>query len=137
MNSLKVKILGLITVITVTIVTLAAFINYQMQKQMHQEVASHHTALLMDTIKNSIKDAMRSGRSEMVHDMLASIQSQRLIKGLRIVDNSGKILNSSVKGEAGSRRRPRRRRSAGPTTLWTGEQCAGPGRLKSAASAPR
>ena len=101
MNSLKVKILGLITVITVTIVTLAAFINYQMQKQMHQEVASHHTALLMDTIKNSIKDAMRSGRSEMVHDMLASIQSQRLIKGLRIVDNSGKILNSSVKGEIG------------------------------------
>jgi putative nucleotidyltransferase with HDIG domain len=101
MNSLKVKILGLITVIMVTIVAVSAFINYQMQKQMHQEVAAHHTALLMDTIKNSIKDAMRSGRSESVHDMLASIQSQRLIKGLRIVDNSGKILNSSEKGEIG------------------------------------
>jgi putative nucleotidyltransferase with HDIG domain len=102
MNSLKVKIVGLITVIVVTIITMSAVFNFQMQKQMHQEVASHHTAILMDTIRNSITEAMRAGHSEKVQATLARIQSQKLIKALRIVDDKGKILNSADKREIGT-----------------------------------
>ncbi len=101
LNSLKIKILGLVTIIVVAIISLAAYVNFQLQKQMHEEVARRHTALLMETIKNSINDAMRSGRSDQVMLIMEKIKSHDIIKGLRIVNEDGKILNSAERHEIG------------------------------------
>ncbi|KAF0217740.1 MAG: metal dependent [Geobacteraceae bacterium] len=101
MNSLKIKILGLITVIVVVIVSTAAFINFEQQKRMVTSVTERDIQVLTDTIKTAIASAMRSGHSTEVSDIFARIKSQKFIKGLRIVDETGKILNSADKAEIG------------------------------------
>lgn len=101
MNSLKVKILGLITVIIVAIITLAAIVNFQLQKQMINSITEHNSLMLAETVKSSIANAMRSGHSEEIRNILAKINAQESIKSIRILDPAGKILNSSDSGEIG------------------------------------
>lgn len=101
MNSLKIKILGLITVIVVAIVFTAAFINFEQQKRMVTSVTERDMQVLTETINTAIADVMRSGHSTEVRDVFARIKSQKYIKGLRIVDESGKILNSADNTEIG------------------------------------
>jgi putative nucleotidyltransferase with HDIG domain len=101
MNTLKIKILGLITAIVVTIIAVVFYFNFQMEREMLKEVARHNTGILVETIKNSINNAMRSGHAEDIHTIFARIIGQKPIKGLRIVDESGKILNSADMDEIG------------------------------------
>ncbi len=101
MNTLKIKILGLITTIVVTIIAVVFYFNFQMQRDMLNEIARHHTGILVETIKNSLNNAMRSGHAEDIHKVFTRIIGQKPIKGLRIVDESGKILNSADLDEVG------------------------------------
>lgn len=101
MNSLKVKILGLITIIIVAIITVAALINFRIQKQLMTSVTEQNALMMTETIKSSIANAMRSGRGEEVQNMLTGIKSQESIKALRIFDVSGRILTSADAGEIG------------------------------------
>jgi putative nucleotidyltransferase with HDIG domain len=101
LNTLKIKILGLIAVVLVVIISMVAFANYLYMKEMLQEIAGHHTAILVETIRNSIGDAMLSGHSDEVSNTFTRIKSQDLIKSLRIVDENGKILNSGNRNEIG------------------------------------
>ena len=103
MNSLKIKILGLITVIVAVIVVTAAFINFEQQKRMVTSVTERDIQILSETINTAIADAMRSGYSAEVRDVFARIKSQKYIKGLRIVDETGKILNSADFTEIGKK----------------------------------
>src|SRR6266568_1993753 len=102
MNSLKVKILGLICAIVVVIISVAAVINFQLQKQLVNSITERNTLLLTETIKNSITDAMRDGHSENVRSILARIKSQEYIKSVRIFATGGKILNSADVSEIGT-----------------------------------
>jgi putative nucleotidyltransferase with HDIG domain len=101
MNSLKVKILGLVTAIVVAIITLAAMVNFQLQKQMINSITEHNSQMLSETVKGSIANAMRFGRAEEIPHILSNIKTQEFIKSARILDLGGKILNSSDSGEIG------------------------------------
>lgn len=101
MNSLKVKILGLITVIVVAIITLAAFINFQLQKQMINSITEHNALMLTETVKNNITNSMLSGRGKELPNILSTINTQDSIKSIRILDSSSNIVNSSDIGEIG------------------------------------
>lgn len=101
MNSLKVKILGLVTVIVVAIITVAAIVNFQLQKQMITSITEQNSQMLTETVKSSIANTMRSGRAGEVSNILAAIKTQESIKAIRILDTAGKILNSSDSGEIG------------------------------------
>jgi len=101
MNTLKVKILGLITIIVVAIITVAALVDFQLQKQMIATVTKHNTLLLSETIKNSFTTAMRFGHAGETQNILRSIKSQEAIKSLRITDIDGKIVLSTDSGEIG------------------------------------
>lgn len=100
-NSLKIKIIGLITITLVAVVTLAAFLNYRHQTEMLYEMANHNTNVLAETVKSSINDAMRSGHSEEISSIFSRIRSKELISSLRILDETGKILNSADRSEIG------------------------------------
>jgi len=101
MNTLKIKILGLVAAIVIAIILIVASINYHMQREMLTLVASHHTSILVETIKNSISNVMRSGHSAEIQKTFARIISQKPLKGVRIVDESGRILNSADRNEIG------------------------------------
>ena len=100
MNSLKAKILVMVTVIVMVIITVIALINMQLQKRVSHAVRQN-TLLIAETVKYGIINAMHSGRPEEIQNMLSGLKSQESIKGVRIFDTSGKILRSSDKGEIG------------------------------------
>ncbi len=100
MNTLKAKILGLITIIVIVIVTVAALINIQLQKQI-TSITKQNAHMMSETVKQSILNAMHSGHAEQVQNILAGIKSQESIKVLRIYDTSGKIIASADRGEIG------------------------------------
>ena len=101
MKSLKVKILGLITVIVVTILVISAVFNFHQQKKLIQTLADHNATLIIETVKSSVNNAMRSGHSDEVRELFKRIQSQNFVTGLRIVSESGRILNSAQTDEIG------------------------------------
>ena len=100
MNTLKAKILGLITIIVIVIITVAALINIQLQKQI-TSITKQNAHMMSETVKQSILNAMHSGRPEQVQNILAGIKSQESIKVLRIYDTSGRIIASADRGEIG------------------------------------
>jgi len=58
LNSLKIKILTLVTLILVLIISTVAYINFSHQKEMLHEIANRNTSVLIETIKSSIGNAM-------------------------------------------------------------------------------
>jgi putative nucleotidyltransferase with HDIG domain len=102
LNSLKIKILTLVTLIMVLIISSVAYINFRQQKEMLHEIANRNTSVLIETIKSSIGNAMLSGHSDEVGSIFARIRSREFVKSIRIVDASGKILNSAAREEIGT-----------------------------------
>lgn len=101
LNSLKVKILTLVTLILVLIIFSVAYINFSQQKEMLHEIANRNTSVLIETIKSSIGHAMLSGHSDEVGSIFARIKSREFVKSIRIVDSRGKVLNSADHDEVG------------------------------------
>lgn len=101
MNSIKIKIIGLITLIIVVIIGVASYLNMQRQEQMIDSLTERNSVMLTETIKNSIANAMLAGRSREVHNILSHIKSAGAITSIRIFDTDGRILNSADSGEIG------------------------------------
>jgi len=101
-NSLKIKILTLVTLILVIVISSVAYINFRQQKEMLHEIANRNTSVLIETIKSSIANAMLSGRSDEVGSIFSRIKSREFVKSIRIVDPEGKILNSADREEIGN-----------------------------------
>jgi len=101
MVSLKTKIFGIITIIVVTIVSVSSVITLNHHNSTITDIAQRNTAILIETVKGSITDAMTTGRSSDIQKIFAQISNQKLIKTLRIIDESGKVLNSANQSEIG------------------------------------
>lgn len=101
-NSLKVKILTLVTVIVVFIISSVGYINFSQQKEMLHEIANRNASVLMETIRSSIGNAMLSGHSHEVRSIFTKLKSREFVKSIRIVDANGKVLNSADQVEIGT-----------------------------------
>ncbi|GAB4299447.1 MAG: HD domain-containing protein [Desulfuromonadia bacterium] len=99
MMSLKAKVLGVTTLIVICVVTLFTVVNLGMEKSIINEIVAHDSQLLTETIRNSISNSMRHGRSDEVGSILSHIRSEPTIRSVRIVDDSGRILNSANPSE--------------------------------------
>ncbi|WP_298436368.1 HD domain-containing phosphohydrolase [Geobacter sp.] len=106
MSSLKVKILGLITLITVVIVATVSYLEYRNQRQIVTQISARNASLLAATVQNNIEGVMLGGRSDEVQRILGRLKSRGTIEGIRIFDEKGKILNSADKLEIGKTIRP-------------------------------
>jgi putative nucleotidyltransferase with HDIG domain len=98
---LKIKILTLVTLILVLIISSFGYINFSQQREMLHEIANRNISVLTETIKSSIGNAMLSGHSDEVGSIFARIKSREFVKSIRIIDASGKILNSADREEIG------------------------------------
>jgi len=101
-NSLKIKIISLILGILTLIFSTVAYITFQYEKDMLNEIAVRNSTILVETINSSIQNAMLSGRSEEVSIIFNKISARELVRSLRIVSPSGKILNSGDRSEIGT-----------------------------------
>lgn len=102
MNSLKVKILGTVCGLIIIFLTAATYVNFRHQKSMIHRITDSNIHLLNETIKSSISDAMRSGRSDEVRSILSRLNNSSHLTSIRILDPEGVVLNSAKPEEIGS-----------------------------------
>lgn len=101
MNSLKIKILGLTTVIMIVAVALTVWHNINTQNAMLDRFADQNGRVLGETIRNSIIANMASGQNDEVARILERISREPAIESIRIFDESGRILISAKAEETG------------------------------------
>jgi putative nucleotidyltransferase with HDIG domain len=100
-NSLKIKILGLIIVIMVGTVGLTAWHNVSTQTKMLSSLAEQNSRVLGETIRNSIITNMASGQNGDVIAILERIKREPVIRSIRIFNENGRILMSAEPEEIG------------------------------------
>ncbi len=101
MNSLKFKIIGLISIIVIAIALVTAWINIGTQKKLLYKYAEQNSTVINETIHNSIISSMSSGRNSEVALTLEKISREPTIESITIFDESGRILRSSNPGNTG------------------------------------
>ncbi len=102
MNSLKMKILGTVCSLIIIMLATATYLNYRYQKQLVHKITDSNIHLLNETIKSSISDAMRNGRSDEVRSILSKLNVSGHISSIRILDTEGTVLNSANTAEIGT-----------------------------------
>lgn len=100
-NSLKIKIVGLVALIVIGTISISSWINFSNQKKMQEELAQQSSIILAESILTSIHSSMKFGHATDVNQILARVKSQDYIKALRIFDTSGKILHSAEINQIG------------------------------------
>jgi len=102
MNSLKVKILGTVCGLIVIFLSVATYVNFRHQKQLVHQITDGNIQILTETVKSSISEAMRTGRSDEVRAILTRLNNSSHLTSIRILDPEGNILNSANPAEIGS-----------------------------------
>jgi HD-GYP domain-containing protein (c-di-GMP phosphodiesterase class II)/methyl-accepting chemotaxis protein len=100
-NSLKIKIVGLVALIVIGTISISSWINFSYQKTMQEVLAQQSSIVLVESILTSIHTSMEFGHAAEVNNILARVKSQEYIRALRIIDTSGKILHSADKNQVG------------------------------------
>ncbi|PLX96105.1 MAG: hypothetical protein C0621_02440 [Desulfuromonas sp.] len=101
MNSLKIKILGLMVCILVAAVGLTVWHNLQTQEAVLNQIAEQHSRILGETISNSIITNMANAQNDEVVNILEKIKKEPTIQTIRIFDESGRIIISAQPEEIG------------------------------------
>jgi HD-GYP domain-containing protein (c-di-GMP phosphodiesterase class II)/methyl-accepting chemotaxis protein len=101
LNSLKIKIVGLVAVIVIVTISISSWVNFTSQEKIQEEMAQQSSIVLVESILTSIHSAMRMGHSSEVNDILSRVKSHDYIKELRIISTEGKILHSANKNQTG------------------------------------
>ncbi len=101
MNSLKIKFLGLCCIILMIAIGLTTWYNLQTQKAMLGKLATEHSRMLAETIRNSIITDMANGKNDRVGHILGKINDEPAINNVRIFDESGRVLMAANRDEIG------------------------------------
>lgn len=101
LNSLKIKLVGVIAVIVIAIISIASWFNYTQQKKMLVDIAEQSSMILVEGILSSIHISMKLGHTFEANEILSRVKSHNYIKALRIVNDDGRILHSANKKEVG------------------------------------
>ncbi|BCR05437.1 HDIG domain-containing protein [Desulfuromonas versatilis] len=101
MNSLKIKILSITTIIMVMAVGLTAWHNLRTQQAMLAQIAIQNGRILGETIRNSIITDMANGENAAVGHILEKIKREPTIAAVRVFDDSGRVLISAAPEEIG------------------------------------
>ncbi|MBK5275210.1 MAG: HD domain-containing protein [Desulfuromonadales bacterium] len=100
-NSLKIKIIGLVAFIVIVTIGISSWINFSDQKTMQEEMVRQSSVVLVESILTSIRTSMKLGHATEINNILTSIKSPEHIKSLRIISTDGKILHSSDNNRIG------------------------------------
>ena len=101
MNSLKLKFLGLTGIILVAAILGTTWYNLNTQRSILYKMTADHAHMVAETVSNSVITDMSNGRNEQVGTALAKIGQEKAIAGLRIFDESGRVVMSSNSAEVG------------------------------------
>ena len=99
MNSLKIKILGLIALIMCGVIGLITWKNLVTQHDILSKVAEQNGRLVSETIHNSINSHMKNDEQEKLQEIFDKIGENPSISSVKIFSESGRILASANKDD--------------------------------------
>ncbi|HAD04061.1 MAG: hypothetical protein A2091_10985 [Desulfuromonadales bacterium GWD2_61_12] len=101
MNSLKVKILGLMATILILTVSLEVWHHLDAQKSMLSQLAQENGRVLAEIVRSSVITNMANGQNPEVARILEKISAEKSIAGAKIFDETGRIMVSANGDEIG------------------------------------
>ena len=91
----------MVAIIVIAVVTIVSTYTFQHQKRLIEDAAQQTSGMLVESIVTSINNSMKFGHTSGINEILSGIQKHEYIKSLRIVDDSGVVLNSADPAEVG------------------------------------
>ncbi len=100
-NKLGTKIIIAVSITSIIIIGVFAFISINSQKKVLLEQVKHHANQLSETVKNSTKEEMLFNRRDRIMNIVNQIAEEPSIFNVRILNKSGEIVYSNDSNEIG------------------------------------
>jgi HD-GYP domain-containing protein (c-di-GMP phosphodiesterase class II) len=101
LNTLKIKIVGLVSLIVIAVISFVSWHHYRDQKAVIEKIVEKSSVIVVESIVDLIQSAMKTGHTVSLNKILSDAKSHDHIKELRIIDNDGTILYSADKNDVG------------------------------------
>ncbi len=101
LNSLKIKIVGLVSLIVIGVISFVSWHHYRDQKALIENIVEKSSVVLIENVVANIQRAMKAGHSTALNTILRDAKVNDHIKELRIIDNEGTIIHSANTNDIG------------------------------------
>lgn len=101
LNSLKIKIVGLVALIVIAVISSASWHHYRDQKAMLEKIVEKSSVILIESVVSNIQNSMKAGHTTAINAILHDAKVHDHIKELRIIDQEGTIIHSADKNDIG------------------------------------
>ena len=101
LNSLKIKIVGMISLIVIAVISFMSWHHYRDQKAVIETIVEKSSIVLTESIVANIQNSMKAGHTTAINEILHDVKTNDHIKELRIIDNEGTIIHSADTNDIG------------------------------------
>lgn len=100
-NSLKIKIVGLVALIVITVISFVSWHHYRDQKAVIEKIVEKSSVILIESVVSNIQNSMKAGHTTAINAILHDAKVHDHIKELRIIDQEGTIIHSADTNDIG------------------------------------
>jgi HD-GYP domain-containing protein (c-di-GMP phosphodiesterase class II) len=100
-NSLKIKIVGMVSIIVVAVISFVSWHHYRDQKDVIEKIVENSSVILIESVVANIQNSMKAGHTTAINTILHEAKVHDHIKELRIIDKEGTIIHSADKNDIG------------------------------------
>lgn len=101
-NSLKIKIITLISLIVIAVISFVLWHHYRDQKAVIETIVENSSIVLTESVVANIQNSMKAGHTTAINEILQDVKTNEHIKELRIIDNEGTVIHSANKNDIGN-----------------------------------
>ncbi len=101
LNSLKIKIVGMVSLIVIAVISFVSWNHYNDQKMVIESIVEKSSVVLSESVAANIQNAMKTGHTTAINQILHDAKIHDHIKELRIIDQEGTIIHSADKNDIG------------------------------------
>lgn len=101
LNSLKIKIVGMVALIVIAVISFVSWQHYQDQKIVIESIVEKSSMLLSESVAANIQNSMKAGHTTAINQILHDAKIHDHIKELRLIDMDGTIIHSADKNDIG------------------------------------
>lgn len=101
LNSLKIKIVGMVALIVIAVISFVSWQHYRNQKAVIEAIVEKSSVVLIESVVANIQGTMKTGHTTAINTILQDAKIQDHIKELRIIDQAGTIIHSADKNDIG------------------------------------
>ncbi|MFA7404029.1 MAG: HD domain-containing phosphohydrolase [Pelobacteraceae bacterium] len=100
-NSLKIKIVGMVSIIVIAVISFVSWNHYRDQKDVIEKIVEKSSVILIESVVSNIQNSMKAGHTTAINTILHEAKVHEHIKELRIIDKEGTIIHSADKNDIG------------------------------------